>query len=204
MADAPTPAPERFALGRTVLRREVLHGRPWMEQPVTVVHDDDAGCLAVLLEPGSRFRFHDHPFGPHPWGRFDAWTGSTVLQLQRDGDAHAAWKFFDGAGACTHWYVNFQEPVVRHVAPDGGGVFETADLGIDIVCARDGGSWEWKDVDDPDLMVASGRITAGERDHIRAEAAAVAERLDAGRRWWAPWDDWHPGDAPPLQGVRPG
>ena len=181
--------------GRTVLRREVLHGRPWMEHPVTVVHDDD--CLAALLEPGSAFRLHDHPFGPHPWSRFDAWTGSTVLHLQRDGDAHAAWKFFDSAGAFTHWYVNFQEPVVRHVDPGGGGSFDTADVGIDIVCAPDGAGWEWKDADDPDRMVTSGRITPAERDGIHWEAAAVAERLDAGTRWWAAWDAWHPGDDPP-------
>ena len=182
--------------GRTVLRREVLHGRPWMEHPVTVVHDDD--CLAVLLEPGSPFRFFDHPFGPHPWSRFDAWSGSTVLQVQRDGEAHAAWKLFDLEGGATHWYVNFQLPVVRHVVPGGGGAFETADLGIDIVFAPDDRSWEWKDVEDPDLMVASGRITPAERDRIRAEVAAVAERLDAGSRWWATWDGWHPGDGPPL------
>lgn len=182
--------------GRTVLRREVLHGRPWMEHPVTVVHDGD-DCLAVLLEPGSPFRFHDHPFGPHPWSRLDAWSGSTVLHLQRDGDAHAAWKFFGAGGAFTHWYVNFQEPVVRDVGP--GGAFETADLGIDIVCPPDG-DWEWKDADDPDRMVASGRITPAERDRIRAKAAAVAQRLGAGTRWWATWDDWHPGDAPPSAG----
>ena len=83
------------------------------------------------------------------------------------------------------------------LGPDGSGAFETADLGIDIVCARNGGAWRWKDADDPDLMVASGRITPAERDGIRAEAAAVAERLDADTRWWAPWDDWHPGHAPP-------
>jgi hypothetical protein len=64
------------------------------------------------------------------------------------------------------------------------------------VCAPDGRSWQWKDVDDPDRMVAAGRITAAKRDRIRAEAAAVAERLDAGARWWAAWDGWHPGDAP--------
>jgi len=196
MVDASTSAPRRFAPGRTVLRREVLHGLLWMEHPVTVVRDE-GGSLAVLLEPGSPFRFPDHPFGPHPWSRFDAWSGSTVLQVQRDGDAHAAWKFFDAAGAFTHWYVNFQEPVVRHVGSGGEGAFETADLGIDIVVAGDGSHWRWKDADDPDLMVASGRITPAERDRIRAEAAAVAQRLDAGARWWAPWDDWHPGDAPP-------
>jgi len=197
MADASTPAPRRFAPGRTVLRREVLHGRPWMEHPVAVVHDGD-DCLAVLLAPGSPFTFFDHPFGPHPWSRFDAWRGSTVLQVQRDGEAHAAWKFFDLQGVATHWYVNFQLPVVRHVVPGGGGAFETADLGIDIVLAPDGRHWEWKDADDPDRMVAGGRITAAECDRIRREAAVVAERLDAGRRWWAPWDRWHPDDASQL------
>ena len=208
MTDGPASAPERFAPGRTVLRREVLHGRPWMEHPVTVVHDGE-DCLAVLVEPGSSFRLHDHPFGPHPWSRLDAWSGSTVLHLQRDGDAHAAWKFFDGTSAFTHWYVNFQEPVVRHVEPGGGGSFDTADLGIDIVFLTKGPGWVWKDAYDPDLMVASGRITAIERERIRAEAAAVAGRLEAGTRWWAPWDDWHPGDAPPGRGgsrpaARPG
>ena len=179
----------RFAPGRTVLRREVLHGRPWMEQPVTVV-SDEAGCLAVLLEPGSPFRFFDHPFGPHPWRGHRAWTGSSVLQVQRDGEAHAAWRFLGPDAGTPHWYVNFQAPVVRHVR---AGAFETADLGIDIVCAPDDRSGEWKDVDDPDRMVASGRITAAERDRIRVEAAVVAGRLDAGERWWAPWDDWTPG-----------
>jgi len=195
MADASTTAPRRFAPGRTVLRREVLHGRPWMEHPVTVVHDDGSS-LAVLLQPGSPFSFPDHPFGPHPWSRFDRWSGSSVLQVQRDGESHAAWRFFDLRGVATRWYVNFQLPVVRHVGPGGGGAFETADLGIDIVFAPDGRCWEWKDVDDPDLMVASGRITPAERDRIRAEVAAVAARLDAGTRWWTTWDEWHPRDAP--------
>jgi hypothetical protein len=181
----------RFRVASAVLRREVLHGLPWMEQPVTVVHDGD-DCLAVLLEPGSPFRFFEHPFAPHPWSRLAAWSGSTVLQLQRDGEAHAAWKFFDLSGNVTHWYVNFQEPVVRHVSVAGGGAFDTADLGIDIVVPRDGSRWQWKDVDDPDAMVATGRITSADRDRIRAEAAGVAARLDAGERWWSSWDDWRP------------
>lgn len=184
--------PLRFPVGSTVLRREVLHGLPWMEQPVTVVHDA-GGCLAVLLEPGSPFRFFEHPFGLHPWSRLREWSGSTVLQVQRDGDAHAAWKFFDPDGAFTHWYVNFQAPVVRAADARGGGAFETADHGIDIVFPADGSPWQWKDVDDPDAMVAAGRISPDERDRIRAEAAAVAARMDAGDRWWSVWDDWQPG-----------
>lgn len=198
MLEPSAPMPEYFDVGSTVLRREVLHGLPWMEQSVTVVHDGD-DCLAVLLEPGSPFTFFEHPFGPHPWSRLVAWSDSTVLQLQRDGDAHAAWKFFGADGTFTHWYVNFQEPVVRHVDVMGGGAFSTADLGIDIVVPSDGSPWQWKDADDPDAMVASGRITGAERDRIRAEADAVAKRLIAGTRWWAPWHDWRPGDAPPVR-----
>ncbi|SOC49930.1 Protein of unknown function [Blastococcus aggregatus] len=196
MPDPTVVLPERFAVGSTVRRREVLHGRPWMEHPVTVIHDGD-DCLAVLLESGSPFAFFEHPFGRHPWSRFEAWSGSTVLQVQREGDAHSAWKFFDERGDFTHWYVNLQEPFARHVDRCGGGAFDTADHGIDIVLPADGSPWRWKDVDDPDVMVAAGRITGVERDRIRAEADSIAARLDAGDRWWSPWEGWRPGDPSP-------
>lgn len=196
-----SPNREHFDVGSVVLRREVLHGHSWMEHPVTVVHDGD-DCLAVVLEPGAPFTFFAHPFGPHPWSRLEAWSSSTVLQVQRPGEAHAAWKFFDGAGTFTHWYVNFQEPVLRHVDPAGGGAFNTADLGIDIVLPADGSPWEWKDVDHPDAMVEAGRISSDEREGIRVEADSVAARLEAGERWWSPWDRWQPGDPIPEPRVR--
>jgi hypothetical protein len=94
----------------------MLHGLPWLEQPVTVVDDGDA-CLAVTLEPGSRFTFFAHPFGAHPWAAYEVWSGSTVLQLQREGDAYGVWKFFDLEQQFTHWYINFQAPLVRRVDP---------------------------------------------------------------------------------------
>jgi hypothetical protein len=52
----------RYPVGATIQRREVLHGRLWMEHPVTVVDDRD-DTLAVWLGPGSPFGFQDHPFG---------------------------------------------------------------------------------------------------------------------------------------------
>jgi len=195
MAAASGAVPEHFEVGSTVLRREVLHGLPWMEQLVTVVHDD-GHCPAVLLEPGSRLTFFEHPFGPHPWNGQRAWMSSSVLQVQRDGDAHSVWKFFDLCDTFTHWYVNFQAPLVRRVGPDGGGVFETADLGVDIVIPP-GQAWQWKDTDHPDAMVATGRISQAERDDIQREATSVAAQLDAGRRWWSPWDAWRPTEPPP-------
>lgn len=104
--------------------------------PVTVVQDRDA-CLAVTVGPGAPFTFFAHPFGAHPWAGYAAWFGSTVLQLQRDGDAYAAWKFFDLDHQFTQWYINFQEPGVRRVDASGGGSYDTADLGLDIVIPGD-------------------------------------------------------------------
>ncbi len=158
---------------------------------MTVVQDD-ASCLAVLLTPGAPFKFFPHPFGAHPWSAQKVWSGSTVLQLQRDGDAYGVWKFFDLEQQFTHWYINFQEPLVRRVDAAGDGAFETADLGLDIVVPGDGSAWTWKDVGDPDEMVALGRITTEERVRIAKEAQGVASDLAADIRWWAGWDEWSP------------
>ncbi len=190
------PQTTHFASGVTVLRREMLHGQPWLEQPVKVVRDSDA-CLAALLTPGAPFTFFPHPFGTHPWDAHKVWSGSTVLQLQRAGDAYGVWKFFDLEQNFTHWYINFQEPLVRRVDASGGGAFETADLGLDIVLPGDGSPWHWKDVEDPDEMVASGRITPEERTRFAEEAARVAADLDADARWWSDWDNWSPDSVGP-------
>ncbi len=178
-----------FRPGGTIRRREVLHGQLWLEHPVTVVSDSD-DALAVLLEPGSTFTFPPHP-SPHPWRSHAIWTGTTVLQVHRPGDAYAAWKFFDRGGLFTHWYINFEAPIVKHVDASGGGCYDTDDHGIDIVIAADG-TWQWKDYDDPHLMVAEGRLTSYEVDAVMACAHQVADDLDAGRRWWSVWDDWAP------------
>lgn len=192
-----------FVAGRVIQRREVLHGRVWMEHPVMVVDDRD-GVLAVLLEPGSVFVFTNHPFGPHPWSAHRAWSGPTVLQLHRDGDPYSVWKFFTD-GVFTHWYVNVEAPIVRRPDGTGGGGFDTDDHGIDIVVPADGSPWRWKDADDPEAMAAAGRITTAEAEQIHAVADAVAARLDADDRWWAPWDTWQPGDpAPAYPSVRKG
>ena len=56
------------------------------------------------------------------------------------------------------------------------------------------GGWRWKDVQDLAPSLASGRISQDELVAVLAEAAHVAELLDRGDRWWAPWDDWVPSD----------
>jgi hypothetical protein len=171
-----------------VTRREVLHERPWLECPVTVVADTGEE-LAVLLEPGAPFTFHDHPFGPHPWNGQSSWGTTQVLQLHRAGDLYAVWAFFV-AGRLHYWYVNFEAAIVRQQHG-----FDTCDYGLDIVIEPNG-AWRWKDVDDLDDMRRAGRVTDEEVLAVNTEAQRVAADLDADRRWWRPWDGWHPSESP--------
>ena len=116
------PDPKPYEPGSVVRRREVLHGKLWMDHPVTVVADD-GDLLAVLLEPGSAFTFHSHPFGEHPWAAHAAWSGPVVLQLYRAGDPYSVWRFHEPDGTFRHWYVNFETPAgpaqgrLRHRRP---------------------------------------------------------------------------------------
>ena len=169
--------------GAVIRRREVLHGQLWMDHPVTVVADD-GDVLAVWLEPGSRFTFHDHPFA-HPWRHHDAWGEAHVLQLHREGDLYSVWKFFHH-DVFTHWYINFEAPIVRQ--PDG---FDTDDYGLDLVIALDG-TRTWKDVDHLNSMLHAGRMTERQVLDVLAAAEDVTRLLDRDERWWSPWDLWVP------------
>ncbi len=174
----------RFQPGTTIIRREVLLGLPWLESPVTVVADD-GDVLAVLLQPGSTFTFHDHPHGPHPWSAHQAWSGAEVLQLHRTGDAYAVWMFFDG-GTFRYWYINFEAPVTRW---EGG--FDTDDHGLDLIVRPDG-TREWKDVNDLSTMRREGRSTDQQILDVLEAAEEVWDLLDQDQRWWSPWDSWEP------------
>lgn len=69
----------------------------------------------MLLEPGSRFTFPEHHFGPHPWRSFDHWSRTQALQLYRDDLLYSVWMFFE-AGEFQNWYLNLEAPLVRHPA----------------------------------------------------------------------------------------
>lgn len=173
-----------FSPGSAITVREVLHGQVWLEFPETVVSDDGT-VLATLQADGTPLTFFDHPWGPHPWGEFAAWRGPSVLKLRRSSDWYSVWKFFDGA-TFRHWYVNFEQPVVRR---DDG--IDIDDLQLDLVIDPDG-SWRWKDVEDLAPSLASGRMDVEQLTHVLAGATEVSELLARDDRWWAPWDDWTP------------
>ena len=109
-----------------------------------------------------------------------------MLQLHREGDAYAVWKFFDEDGFRC-WYLNFEAPVVRHA-----GAFDTDDHGLDLVLQPDGRR-EWKDVEHLSELVTSGRMTGPEVVDVLHAAAGVISLLDAEEApWWAAWSAWHP------------
>lgn len=173
-----------FVPGSRLTVREVLHGQVWLHFPETVVADDGE-VLATVQEDGCPLTFPDHPFGPHPWSQAQAWRGPTVLKLRRADAAYSVWKFFDG-DVFRHWYVNFEQPVVRR--SDG---VDVDDHQLDLVIEPDGAT-RWKDVEDLAPALASGRIDLDQLRGALEAAAEVAERLERDDRWWAPWDDWVP------------
>lgn len=174
-----------YTSGTVITRREVLHGRLWLEHPVTVVSDIE-GILAARLDPGSGFSFADHPFGPHPWSHLAEWGESTVLQLHRDGDHYSVWRIYELDGTFRHWYINFEAPIVR--GPDH---FDTNDHGLDLIIESDGHR-RWKDVEDLHHQRVDGRIDLETVGTVLAAAAEVSAELDKDERWWKPWDTWTP------------
>lgn len=178
----------RYRPGSLIERREVMQGNLWLAHDVTVVADDGTE-LAVLLEPGSHFRFPAHPFGPHPWSDRDGWDGPTVLQVHRDGDRYSVWKFFEPSPEgweFVTWYVNFEAPMVRQ---EGG--FATDDQELDLVISPDG-TRQWKDVESMATMVEIGRLTPDEVVDVLDAGREVWRLLEADDRWWSEWDDWTP------------
>jgi len=171
--------------GETILRREVRNdGWAWLQTRVQVVRDDP-NLLATYIAEGTPFEF---PPGPetHPWAGRQAWEGHGVLMLQRPGELHAVWVFWQGPERAFHgWYVNLQEPFRR--TAEG---YDTQDLELDIWVPAEG-TWVLKDDELLDLRIREGRFTQDQARATRREAVRITAELDAGRRWWDDgWADW--------------
>lgn len=172
--------------GDPIVRREIWRGEPKVAWGGIVV-EDSPSLLVLYMPGGSPLAFAPDFFGsPHPWSGRSRWEGHGVLQLQRPGDMHAVWVFWHGAEReFRGWYVNLQEPFRRTQRG-----FDTQDLELDVVVELDG-SWHFKDDEMLETWVERGRWSAAEVSAIRREGAAIAEELDAGRRWWSDhWAAW--------------
>lgn len=198
-----------WPVGRTLIRREVLGfdpvsarddaapwvGSAWLELPVRVVQDTPE-ALVVYVEPAAAFTFPEGEWpttdGFHPWHGNTGWHGHGCLMVQRPGEHHAVWHFWEGEQrefAC--WYINLQTAFRRTM--DG---FDTQDLELDLVVSPDR-SWVMKDWEMLDQRVAEGRYTPELAAWIRALGTRLGRRLDAGDWWWDErWSAWTPSDLP--------
>jgi hypothetical protein len=183
----------RWPVGTSVVRREVLHGHPWVGFATRVVRDDE-DLLAVYLSPGSRLAYPDWPFDrwEHPWrtAGFTQWRGHGKLMLHRPGDAYSVDLFWRGpARAFAGWYLNLQDPFRRHL-----GGFDTLDHELDYWQPADG-PWQVKDAELFEQRVAEGRYSPAQAAGIRTTGTDLERLLTSGATWWDPsWAAWTPPD----------
>ena len=184
--------------GEVIVRREVWRGSPYAAIPVVVVRDEP-GLLAVYIPEGTPFAFDDGelPWAPHPWRRYGRWQGHGVLMLQRPGDAHSVWVFWEGEPRrFARWYLNLQAPFRRTSIG-----FDSLDHTLDL-WSRDGRRWHWKDDEMLDQRVAEEYFTPSEAEAFRAEARRLEAELSERGPWWdEAWACWEPDPAwgpPPM------
>ena len=177
--------------GEAVVRRQIVHGRPWLGWVVNVV--EDSGDQLVTFSPeGSPFHFPDGdwpiPGGRHPWHERPGWEGHGALMVQRPGDPYAVWHFWDGPDReFKGWYVNFEAPFERTSIG-----FDTQDLELDIWIDPDGG-WDVKDVDLLWQRHEEGRFTLIEVRRILELGDSVVALVQSGDWWWdRSWADFVP------------
>ncbi|MGH9136106.1 MAG: DUF402 domain-containing protein [Acidimicrobiales bacterium] len=195
----------RWAHGDVVVRREVLGfdpierqgplppwtGEPLLTVPVFVVEDTDEQ-LVTYIPPGAPFAFPEGEWptgdGGHPWRGKDRWQGHGCLMVQRPGDHHAVWHFWQQPGRrFSCWYINIQTAFRR--TADG---YDTQDLELDIVVSPDR-SWRFKDLEVLPDRVAQGRYAAPLTEWVVELGEQLGAELDAGRWWWDPtWAEWEP------------
>ncbi|WP_433716276.1 DUF402 domain-containing protein [Nocardia sp. CA-084685] len=189
-----------FAVGRTILVRDMIFGRPFTEWPQRVVadHGDE---LRVLLTPGTEGA------GPQLWirsmlerdraargrllesyarrewemGRW-VWQRTTRVAIMYAKRYFAIVPTWDEHGEFLWWYVNFQLPFTR--TTDG---VDTSDLHLDLIVEPDL-SYRWKDEDEYALAIRLGLVPEHWQHAIEG---ACEEALDLVARRAGPFaEDW--------------
>ena len=172
-------------------------------------HSDD---VIATFEPGSAVGMHStrrkggprgrnlEPGSPHTGFAEGIWTGDGVLRVHRPGQEWSIWRWLGHDRSwSTRWYVNLEEP---WLASPGG--FDTEDWILDVV-VEDGTRWSFKDADELDWALRSGRFSADEVARIRRAGDRAVAVVEAGD--WpfnADWDRWLPPEGLDVPVLQPG
>ncbi len=168
-------------------------------RPMTVIRDDEDGLVAWLapgtpvikpvLADGREMRYAG-PEGMFTEDRvlkLDIWHGTGILKVAPAGKPWSVWHFWSADDTFLGWYVNLETEHRRDVpARRTSSVDHVLDLWIHPDRRID-----WKDEDELEGAVTTGRFTATEADRIVADAHAAVREIEA----WGPpftdnWQSW--------------
>jgi hypothetical protein len=189
------------------------YGEPGLDfaAPMRVVSDDECALVAWLPMGTPVLKLVRADGRDLRAERSDAFTASrrqvesvwaqySVLRVYQPGRWWSVWIFFAGAsGAFEGWYVNIEDPHVRH-----GRTTRSRDHVLDV-WVEPNRSVERKDEDELVLAVEQGRYTQAEADAITAVAAEVESVIHA---WGTPfcdgWETFTPDPTWPTPTLAPG
>jgi hypothetical protein len=172
---------------------------------------EDSPEVIATFEPGNAVGMHStrpkggprgrnlEPGSPHTGFAAGIWTGDGVLRVHRPGQQWSTWRWLSSHRTwSSQWYVNLEEPWLRSASG-----FDTEDWILDVVVGDEG--WRYKDEDELDWAVASGRFSSKEVERIRqagTDAVAVVEA----RAWPfdADWNEWLPPEGLPVPLLQSG
>ncbi|MDX6292499.1 MAG: hypothetical protein QOH50_1574 [Kribbellaceae bacterium] len=170
-------------------------------RPMTVVRDDEAGLVAWLapgtplikpvLTDGRETRLAG-PKGMFTEDRvlkLDIWRGTGILKVSPAGKPWSVWHFWGEDGTLNGWYVNL-EAIHRRDTDERRTT--TVDYVLDLWITPDR-TVEWKDEDELEGAVATGRFSADEAERIIADGRAAEKEIAT---WSSPfadaWHEWQP------------
>lgn len=208
----PSGGPPYFHVGQQIQWR---YHRPGFAdrlvvRPMTVVRDDADGLVAWLA-PGTPVTrpvlpdgrgIREAPLLEREIGRaikLDVWHGTGILKVAPTGVPWSVWVFWDEDWNHLFWYANLEDVHVR----DNAGIL-TQDHTLDVVIRPDS-TTEWKDEDELEAAIATGRFTESDAARFKADARAVEEVVaHEGVPFGARWQDWRPDPNWPLPTLPDG
>ncbi len=199
-----------WKIGDQIVQYETWGGEIGTARPVTVV-EDSSDRIAIYTHPGVQFvtRGIDNRRSMSLSERMDLFTRALdpnfgdfrpvtqpdrhVLALCEPDAWFSVLLFWSIDWQFKFWYVNFQTPL--RIMSRG---VTSQDCALDVIVRPDM-TWEWKDADEYEELVARGFFNRDEVNSVRSAADRMIETIEnRGAPFCDGWEDWRPDDDWPI------
>ena len=196
--------PARWAPGKQIVLYEMWGEGIGSARPVTVV-EDSSSHIALYSQAKTHFisRGFENRRSLNLSERIDLYMQTLdpnvgefthrvlpdfhVLTLTPPNAWHSVWLFWSAEWEFRNWYVNFEAPL-RRVSR----AVQVHDYALDIVVKPDL-SWQWKDEDEFEALIARGFFSDEQVVSIRAEAELLVSAIEStGSPFCDGWENWRP------------